>query len=104
MGRTDYVFINTPQKRRMIPTIITQLQNHIENTVRAKKGIIAYLGKLTPEKAQQIRNVLKISASADTIVTTIDDLLFVDHWHYLDVAFLNHLWDKEWRYPLQIGE
>nr|QNO47735.1 hypothetical protein LDJELIEA_00033 [Methanosarcinales archaeon ANME-2c ERB4] len=19
-----------------------------------------------------------------------------DHWHYLDVAFLNHLWEKEW--------
>jgi len=19
-----------------------------------------------------------------------------DHWHYLDVAFLNHLWDEEW--------
>ena len=62
----------------------------------SKKRIIMYLGKLTPEKAQQIRNVLKISASVDTIVTTIDDLLFVDHWHYLDVAFLNHLWDKEW--------
>lgn len=62
----------------------------------SKKRIIRYLGKLTPEKAQQIRNILKINVSADTIVTTIDDLLFVDHWHYLDVAFLNHIWDKEW--------
>jgi hypothetical protein len=34
--------------------------------------------------------------STDTIVTTIDDLLFEDHWRYLDVAFLNHLWDNEW--------
>jgi len=39
--------------------------------------------------------VLKISVSADTIVTTLDDLLFEDHWHYLYVAFLNHLWDNE---------
>ena len=63
---------------------------------KSKKRIITYLGKLTPEKAQQMRNLLKISQSADTIITTIDDLLFIDHWHYLDVAFLNHLWDKEW--------
>ena len=63
---------------------------------KSKKRIISYLGKLTPEKAQQIRNVLKISLSTNTIVTTIDDLLFEDHWHYLDVAFLNHLWDNEW--------
>lgn len=63
---------------------------------KSKKRIITYLGKLSPEKAQQIRNVLKISKSTDTIVTTLEDLLFVDHWHYLDVAFLNHLWDKEW--------
>jgi len=63
---------------------------------KSKKRIITYLGKLTPEKAQQIRNVLKITPPTDTIVTTLDDLLFVDHWHYLDVAFLNHLWDKEW--------
>jgi len=40
--------------------------------------------------------VLKISRSTNTIVTTIDDLLFEDHWHYLDVAFLNHLWENEW--------
>lgn len=63
---------------------------------KSKKRIISYLGKLTPEKAQQIRNVLKISLSIDTIVTTIDDLLLEDHWHYLDVAFLNHLWENEW--------
>jgi len=75
----------------MISTITTKLQNHIEKTARAKKRIISYLGKLTPQKAQQIRNVLKISLSTNTIVTTIDDLLFEDHWHYLDVAFLNHL-------------
>lgn len=63
---------------------------------KSKKRIITYLGKLAPEKAQQIRNVLKITPSTDTIVTTLDDMLFEDHWHYLDVAFLNHLWDKEW--------
>ena len=35
-----------------------------------KKRIITYLGKLTPEKVQQIRNVMKISLSTDIIVTT----------------------------------
>jgi len=63
---------------------------------KSKKRIISYLGALTPEKAQQIRNILKINISTDTIVTTIDDLVFEDHWHYLGIAFLNHLWDNEW--------
>src|SRR5665648_509368 len=63
---------------------------------KSKKRIIAYLGALTSEKVQQIRNVLKISISTDTIVTTLDDLIFEDHWHYLGIAFLNHLWDNEW--------
>ena len=62
----------------------------------SKKKIICYLGSLTPLKAQQIRNALKVTQTPDTFVATFDDLLFVDHWHYLDVAFLNHLWDEEW--------
>ena len=62
----------------------------------SKKKIICYLGSLTPLKAQQIRNALKVTQTPDTFVTTFDDLLFVDHWHYLDVAFLNHLWEEEW--------
>ncbi|NOR46954.1 MAG: IS1634 family transposase [Methanosarcinaceae archaeon] len=63
---------------------------------KSKKRIITYLGKLSPEKAQQIRNVLKMSIYTNTIVANIDDLLFEDHWRYLDVALLNHLWDNEW--------
>jgi transposase len=63
---------------------------------KSKKKIICYLGTLTPLQAQQIRNALKITQIPDTFVATFDDLLFVDHWHYLDVVFLNHLWDEEW--------
>jgi transposase len=61
-----------------------------------KKRVLSYLGYLTPLQAQQIRNALKVTQSADTFVASLDDLLFEDHWSYLDVAFLNHLWDKEW--------
>jgi len=61
-----------------------------------KKKVLSYLGCLTPQQAQQIRNALKITQSADTFVVSLDELLFEDHWRYLDVAFLNHLWDKEW--------
>ena len=62
---------------------------------KSKKEIICYLGSLTPQQAQQIRNALKIAQTSDTFVATFDDLLFINHWHYLDVAFLNHLWE-EW--------
>jgi transposase len=63
---------------------------------KSKKKIISYLGTLTPLQAQQIRNALKITQSADTFVTTFDDMLFKDHWQYLDIAFLNHLWGEKW--------
>jgi transposase len=63
---------------------------------KSKKKVLCYLGTLTPLQAQQMRNALKITQSPETYVTTFDDLLFEDHWHYLDIAFLNHLWDEEW--------
>jgi transposase len=63
---------------------------------KSKKKVLCYLGTLSPLQAQQIRNALKITQTPDTFVTTIDDMLFQDHWHYLDIAFLNHLWDEEW--------
>ncbi|NOR47387.1 MAG: IS1634 family transposase [Methanosarcinaceae archaeon] len=63
---------------------------------KSKKKVLCYLGTLTPLQAQQIRNALKITQSPETFVTTFDDMLFEDHWQYLDIAFLNHLWDKKW--------
>jgi len=45
---------------------------------------------------QQIRDTLKVTQSTDTFITTFDDIIFEDRWDYLDIAFLNHLWDKEW--------
>jgi len=61
-----------------------------------KKKILFYLGSLTPLQEQQIRNTLKVAQSTDTFVATFDDIIFEDRWDYLDIAFLNHLWDKEW--------
>ena len=45
---------------------------------------------------QQIRDTLKVTQSTDTFIATFDDIIFEDRWDYLDIAFLNHLWDKEW--------
>ncbi len=60
-----------------------------------KKRVLGYLGRLTPLQAQKIRNALRVTRSLDTFVASFDDILFDDHWRYLDVALLNHLWD-EW--------
>jgi len=62
-----------------------------------KKRDFAYLGTLTPLQAQQIRNILKVTQSEDIFTTTFEDLLFENHYRYLDIAFLNHLWDQEWK-------
>ncbi len=69
------------------------VESYRENE-KSKNRVICYLGKLTPQQAQQIRNIPKVTQSADIFVVTLDDLLFEDHWRYLDVAFLNHLWDN----------
>jgi hypothetical protein len=62
-----------------------------------KKKILFYLGSLTPSQAQQIRNILKVTQCEDTFTATFEDLLFENHYRYLDIAFLNHLWDQEWK-------
>jgi transposase len=62
-----------------------------------KKKILFYLGSLTSSQAQQIRNILKVTQSDDTFTATFEDLLFENHYRYLDIAFLNHLWDHEWK-------
>jgi len=62
-----------------------------------KKRDLGYIGTLTPLQVQQIRNTLKVTQSLDTFTATFDDLIFEDHWRYLDLAFLNHLWDQEWK-------
>jgi len=62
-----------------------------------KKRNLAYLGTLTPLQAQQIRNILKVTQSEDIFTTTFEDLIFENHYRYLDIAFLNHLWDQEWK-------
>lgn len=62
-----------------------------------KKRNLFYLGSLTPPQAQQIRNILKVTQSEDTFTATFEDLLFENHYRYLDIAFLNHLWDQEWK-------
>lgn len=56
--------------------------------------IILRLGRLTPLEAQIIMNVLKATKSPDVVTVRLEDILFEDHWRYLDLAFLNHLWDK----------
>ncbi len=62
-----------------------------------KKKILFYLGTLSPIQAQQIRNILRVTQSDDTFTATYEDLLFENHYRYLDIAFLNHLWDQEWK-------
>jgi len=59
-----------------------------------KKRILLRLGRLSSLQVQQIRNVLKVTQSPDIFVATIEDILLEDHWAYLDVAVLNHLWDN----------
>jgi transposase len=55
--------------------------------------IILRMGRLTPLEAQIIMNVLKATKSPEVVTVKLENILFEDHWRYLDLAFLNHLWD-----------
>ena len=59
-----------------------------------KKKILFRIGKLTPLQVQQIRNALKITKFPDAFVARFRDIIYKDHWRYLDVAFVNYLWDQ----------
>ena len=54
---------------------------------------ILYLGALEPERAQKITNLLKTIKSKDAVVVDINEVLFEDHWRYLDIAFLGKIFD-----------
>lgn len=57
------------------------------------KRILFRLGRLTPLRAQQVKNVLKATTSLDVFVTTFRDIIFESSSPYLELALLNHLWD-----------
>jgi len=60
---------------------------------RSHIRIIWRLGHLTDLKAHQIRQVIKVIQSEDDVLLSIEDIIFSRHWHYLDVAVLNHQWE-----------
>jgi transposase len=58
--------------------------------------VITYLSGLTPEDVQQIKRGLAVMKGLEIETTNIEDLIFENHWRYLDVAFLDVIW-KQWK-------
>ncbi|MBT9439229.1 MAG: IS1634 family transposase [Desulfobacterales bacterium] len=58
--------------------------------------VITYLSGLTPEDVQQIKRGLGVMKGLEIETTNIEDLIFENHWRYLDVAFLDVIW-KQWK-------
>lgn len=58
--------------------------------------VITYLSSLTPEDVQQIKRGLAVMKGLNIETTKIEDLIFENHWRYLDVAFLDVIW-KQWK-------
>ena len=66
-----------------------------KKTRKNEKNVVLYRGSLPDEKADSIRRFLKLmNAEKDIIVTTVEDIIFNEHWRYLDVAFLDCLWEQ----------
>lgn len=58
--------------------------------------VITYLSDLTPEDVQQIRRGLTVMKGLEIETIKIEDLIFENHWRYLDIAFLDVIW-KQWK-------
>jgi len=58
--------------------------------------VIKYLSDLTQAEAQQIRRGLAVMKELEIETVKVDDLIFANHWRYLDVAFLDVIW-KQWK-------
>jgi len=58
--------------------------------------VITYLSGLTPEDVQQIRRGLAVMKGLEIETIKVEDLIFENHWRYLDVAFLDVIW-KQWK-------
>lgn len=57
--------------------------------------ILYRLGKLSDQEAAQMRAILKLQSGKGPYVTSLEEIIFSDHWQYLDCATLNHKWE-EW--------
>lgn len=64
------------------------------NDKNRHRRILYYFGKLTQEELQRINDGLDVMKDSGIRMVRIEDIVFENYWRYLDVAFLNHLWDQ----------
>ena len=58
--------------------------------------VIKYLSGLTQDEAQQVRRGLAVMKGLEIETVKVEDLIFENHWRYLDVSFLDVIW-KQWK-------
>ena len=61
---------------------------------KVRKRIIWPIGKLTDQKANQLKLILEVVQSDDQVVTRLNDIVVQDTKAYLDIAVVNSLWDQ----------
>lgn len=53
-----------------------------------------YFGRLTDEEVKTINSALDILKNCNIEKPKLEDIIFNDHWRFLDVAFLNFIWEQ----------
>jgi len=56
--------------------------------------ILHRVGKLSDEEASQMRVILKLQSGKGPSLTSLAEIVFSDHWQYLEVATLDHIWER----------
>ncbi len=56
--------------------------------------ILHRVGKLSDEEASQMRAILKLQSGKVPSLTSLHEIIFSHHWQYLEVATLDHIWER----------
>jgi len=59
-----------------------------------KQRRIFYFGRLTQEEVQRINHGLEVMKKREIMPIKMEDIIFENQWRYLDVAFLNIIWEQ----------
>jgi transposase len=61
---------------------------------RNQHNKLYYFGRLTDEEVKTINFALDILKNFNIEKPKLEDIIFNDHWRFLDVAFLNFIWEQ----------
>ena len=88
-----YLLTQTREKKGKVYKYYSVARSYREGK-KVHIEILHRVGKLSDEAASQMKAILKLQSGKGPSVTSLQEIVFSDHWQYLDVATLDHIWER----------